>query len=861
MPTDLRQTDGLLGGMDVREVLYRIGCWVLWAGLWLGVCGTVDAWNPLVVDGQCRQSGNACFATIGNAGQGQGSCCDPVDSKISECVSANTCIGGKPYRWPESELPLRWFLNLNDMPGKEGFSGLSGDDVEKAAIMAWDAWTKPPCTTFRHKYLGQTKDSINTNDKKVVVVLSSTKQWAELGQDPTTLAFTRPIPDKDGKMVDGDVVVSPRSRETPWRIQPEGGLDLVKVLAHEVGHSIGLAHTHLNDALMYFANRPGKFSGLTRDDADAICFSYPKIKCSKDEECGGCRRCQGGECVTTTIAPVRNLCKPCTAPSDCGGDFDICVRFQEGNRCAQACDEKGCCPEGYRCSDVGNGQRMCIPETGKCPDVACKDDKACGPGEECKSGACRAKPVQRTASTCIGCNNSNDCGPDHGCFSFPQGIKRCAMKCVADNFCPNGFVCRQATGGRYCFPEEWLCPCDKPRDCWTGEACNGGFCRPRDCSYGCVCSQKAVCPTQHRCASTRTIDICVRECDDNVKYAAGTSGESCSSNSDCKGGTTCAEVEGKKVCLKPCNSLNDCKETGGQCYRYGNGQYCMCRNRSECKTEQRCHFRNLVERKVGACAAPTEAPPECPSGFACNELSSVSLCLPETSKAGQPCNNDRPCISGNVCARISDSDPNGVCLEVCQPNQRCLSGGVCVLSLNDSTTACGCQNKDQCQVGQTCDTLVGSAGVCRGAVAEHCGDGTCDASKGENCLTCAKDCACKAGQACLNRKCEALTDCGNKTCDTDKYENCNTCPEDCGCGAGKACQDDRCVDKQGSGTSNQPLCPAGLPILDKEGQASCPEPSPCGCQQENPTMSWLALFLLLLGFGLRRRSAFRRTHS
>ncbi len=824
-------------------------------GLWLLLCWASIAigWNPLVVDGRCRQSGNACFATIGNAGQGEGACCDPLDSNISGCVSSNTCIGGKPYRWPANQLPLRWSLNLNDMQGKEGFGGLSADDLEKASIMAWDAWTKAPCTTFQHRFIGRTNDKLDSNDKKVVVVLATTQQWAELGQDPTTLAFTRPIPDKNGQMIDGDVVVNPRSREAPWRIQPDSGLDLVKVLAHEVGHSIGLAHTHLSDALMYFANRPGKFSGLTRDDSDALCFSYPRIKCSNDDECGGCRRCRNGECVVSTIAPVRNLCKPCKAPSDCGGTADICVRFREGNRCAQACDRKGCCPEGYRCSDFGSGQQMCIPETGACSDVACSDNNACGPGEVCSGGVCRPQKVERTPTTCNGCTSSNECGEGHGCFSFPQGIRRCAMKCVADNFCPDGFVCRQGDGGRYCFPEDWLCPCKVPRDCWTGETCNNSLCRPRDCGYGCVCSTKAVCPENHRCASTRTVDICVQLCNQNIRYPSGNPGQTCASDADCGTGTRCAELEGKKVCLKPCNKLEDCNNVGGRCYKFRNGHFCLCRTSSECRDGQRCHTSSLEDGKVGACATPEEGPSECPSGFACNDLGSISLCLPETSKAGQACNNDRPCASGHVCARISDSDPDGVCLEVCQAEQRCLNGGVCVLSLNDSTKACGCQDKNQCFVGQTCDTLVGSAGVCRGAVAAHCGDGTCDASKDENCLTCPGDCACKAGEACLSRQCQAIASCGDGTCDASVYENCTTCAKDCGCGPGKECANDRCVDKEVESKGNTPLCPSGLPVLDEEGQVACPDPSACGCEQHTPSSSWLPLLILLLGLGLFRR--------
>ncbi|MCB9642493.1 MAG: matrixin family metalloprotease [Myxococcales bacterium] len=868
--------------------------------LWL--LPQAQAWNPLVYNGRCAEKGNQCDSTVGNAG-GAGACCDPSNpraggySNVPDCASRNACSGGAAYKW--KNIPLTWYWNPNNRPGN--FQRRTEAQFATALQEAVNSWSKPACTSFKASYGGiRTNLSPSTRDGSVVLYFPTQSEWAQYGAGSSTLAFARPIPtNSQGDLGDGDVIFNPN---LPWGADnvQNSEYDITSVAAHEFGHAIGLGHSQFSSALMYYATSGrGPLwvstykSNLPADDVTAICSTYPRLNCTQQSDCSGCFTCNTGSrtCEPRQITPASNLCKPCSSPADCGGAQDVCIRTPEGNRCGQACDKDECCPSGYRCSDVGGGQKQCVHTSGSCPAVPCTSDANCGPGESCQGGTCKPKPVAADANACKFCNNGQ-CSGSNKCLDL-RGESRCLQPCAADLFCPTGYYCQSTGAGRVCAPDNLICPCGADADCPTGQVCRSSFCtKPGGGTFGDACGDQQPCATGFDCTPTQGGSICIQFCGQSSSSApSGAPGSACTSSGGCSNGGQCFSLQGGSTICMPqsCTSNTSCTN-GGQCYQTGNtqiGNRCFCTQDSECKSGFTCNkslITQIFGQSIGACA-PSSAPVSCAAGTGCKDAQNpdnactaqtqTCVCYPVGTKGpGEACSQNDLCKDGLQCVGVGTN--SYICMEPCQSGQagQCTYGGSCVIPTQGGTYFCGCSNAAPCPTGQRCNFAFGASGYCVSQDPNACGNGTCEGALGENCATCAADCTCGSGRQCINnicqdppktcgdgtcgsgenctncpadckcpagQNCEAgvckapVQDCGNGTCQADKGENCATCPADCGCPNGQACQNNACVASQSCGNG---ACDNGETCGSCPNDCKCPNGQSCisnTCQTPAPT--------------------------
>lgn len=244
---------------------------------------------------------------------------------------------------------------------------------------------------------------------------------------PATIGFTASTVDtgRTCRMVDDDngvtrtlpcrvgTDVELNDSSTWWGRGGSVGVDVRTVVAHEVGHVLGLGHCEENgtcrpgEALM-FGGYLGPQPGPAEDDDEGLCALYPEpavglgAACGSDAACaeglcapaGGPGRCapscgggcpSGQSCIGAVCAGDADPCQGCSLDRDCGLDA-LCV----AGRCRPRCGTG--CPDGTICGVGADGRRSCL---GGCPGEtraglgeAC-DDRACDATLECAGGRCR----------------------------------------------------------------------------------------------------------------------------------------------------------------------------------------------------------------------------------------------------------------------------------------------------------------------------------------------------------------------------------------------------------------------------------------------------------------------------------------
>lgn len=204
-----------------------------------------------------------------------------VNSGGEECPrDAHDCVTeGNPLHWPN---PCLSFAVQRD---GSAASGIDAEAFQALVTQAFAAWESVECPgggspRFHAQYQGQVschrRETVcGGADKNVNVMMLHDESWPDL---PGTIGLTRPSGGTtSGLIIDADLEINAQNYDFSAEASGPTALDLSQVLAHEVGHFLGLGHSDARGALMAkdYASLQLSRELITTDDIAAICAAFP----------------------------------------------------------------------------------------------------------------------------------------------------------------------------------------------------------------------------------------------------------------------------------------------------------------------------------------------------------------------------------------------------------------------------------------------------------------------------------------------------------------------------------------------------------------------------------------------------------
>lgn len=238
---------------------------------------------------------------------------------LALCALASTQVGWQSYQ-TKSGIPIRWYDATVPVKVDEALCADLPDDVTARAVRdSWQTWNTVPCDNAPRLVDGGSVKDVDPivgkapNEKgNDLVIFEDAAAWRADGASakvPGVIALTTLFYDPSTGQARSYALEVNDGEFTFSDGMAAGKMDLANTLTHEFGHVLGLDHSTVRAATMYYSATFGDVSkrDLWNDDIDGICTLYGTEYAEIDRsEHGG-----GGGCAAGTspgpLAPLALL--------------------------------------------------------------------------------------------------------------------------------------------------------------------------------------------------------------------------------------------------------------------------------------------------------------------------------------------------------------------------------------------------------------------------------------------------------------------------------------------------------------------------------------------------------------------------
>lgn len=190
--------------------------------------------------------------------------------------STNSSMEG----WSNPEVSFA--INTANCPSNVDLNGVVDDAIK--------IWNNVPNSKLKLSRGGTTTGTAQANPP--VIRCSTSFATDSGGMDPSFVAGVGTF-SLSGNAISQGLIVLNAQVGTGAYIGNMNSMSLKVILAHEMGHVLGLGHSDQSSALMYYAPATKSDFTLNQDDMDGIAYLYPRNETGSDKMMG-CGTVAGG---------------------------------------------------------------------------------------------------------------------------------------------------------------------------------------------------------------------------------------------------------------------------------------------------------------------------------------------------------------------------------------------------------------------------------------------------------------------------------------------------------------------------------------------------------------------------------------